>query len=412
MNRTILHCDLNCFFASAEMLYHPEFRNVPMAIAGDIKQRHGIILAKNVPAKTRGVKTAETIGEALKKCPELILRSPDYETYDYLSGKVRELYYEYTDRIEPFGIDECWLDISESIPYFGSWQYIVSSLLRRVKEEIGLTLSIGISNNKVYAKLGSDIAKEDEFFRIDSLDDIGHLPVSSLLGVGEKSIDRLHSFGIHTIRDAADSSPSYLESVLGKYGISLYLYANGLDNSPVARIDQPHEPVKSISNSMTCSKDVCGLDDFKIVLTVLSENVGRRLLNKGLYYKTVHLILRDTHLKVRTLQKKLKENTDLAKQIYDEALSLFLENCDIHLPYRSIGVAVSGLSDKKEESQIDLFEKSGTYSLKQKKKETAIEQIRRRFGKQAVCSLRVLEDSELSSFVNKNMIFKEDEKQI
>ncbi len=412
MKRTILHCDLNCFFASAEMLYHPEFRNVPMAIAGDIRQRHGIILAKNVPAKKKGVKTAETIGQALKKCPELILRSPDYETYDYLSQKVRELYYEYTDRIEPFGIDECWLDISESIPYFGSWQFIVNSLLRRVREEIGLTLSIGVSDNKVYAKLGSDIAKEDAYFKIDSLNDIGHLPVSSLLGVGEKSINRLQSHGIRTIYDAANSEPSYLSSILGKYGISLYLYANGLDTSKVARIDQMAEPIKSISNSTTCSKDICGIDEFKIVLMSLSENVAHRLNEKGLYYKTVHLTLRDTKLKVRTMQIKLKENSDLAKRIYDEALKLFVQNCDTSIPYRSVGVAVSGLSDRKEEGQIGLFEKSETYSLKQKKKETAIEQIRRRFGRQAICSLRALEDSELSNVINKNTIFKEGEKRL
>lgn len=412
MKRTILHCDLNCFFASAEMLYHPEFRNVPMAIAGDIRQRHGIILAKNVPAKKKGVKTAETIGQALKKCPELILRSPDYETYDYLSQKVRELYYEYTDRIEPFGIDECWLDISESIPYFGSWQFIVNSLLRRVREEIGLTLSIGVSDNKIYAKLGSDIAKEDAYFKIDSLNDIGHLPVSSLLGVGEKSINRLQSHGIRTIYDAANSEPSYLSSILGKYGISLYLYANGLDTSKVARIDQTAEPIKSISNSTTCSKDICGIDEFKIVLTSLSENVAHRLNEKGLYYKTVHLTLRDTKLKVRTMQIKLKENSDLAKRIYDEALKLFVQNCDTSIPYRSVGVAVSGLSNRKEEGQIGLFEKSETYSLKQKKKETAVEQIRRRFGRQAICSLRALEDSELSNVINKNTIFKEGEKHL
>ncbi|MBQ5554146.1 MAG: DNA polymerase IV, partial [Erysipelotrichaceae bacterium] len=161
MKRTILHCDLNCFFASVEMLYNPELRDVPMAIAGDKESRHGIILAKNVLAKKAGVKTAETIGDALKKCPNLVLRNADYETYEYFSEKIRDLYYEYTDRIEPFGIDECWLDITESIPYFGSAQKIVDALLYRSRTEIGLTLSIGVSFNKIYAKLGSDLAKED-----------------------------------------------------------------------------------------------------------------------------------------------------------------------------------------------------------------------------------------------------------
>ena len=284
MKRTILHCDLNCFFASVEMLYNPELRDVPMAIAGDKESRHGIILAKNVLAKKAGVKTAETIGDALKKCPNLVLRNADYETYEYFSEKIRDLYYEYTDRIEPFGIDECWLDITESVPYFGSAQKIVDALLYRSRTEIGLTLSIGVSFNKIYAKLGSDLAQEDSYCKIDSLDDIRYLPASSLLGVGEKTGEHLKSSGIVTIGDIAAKTPDYLHSILGKFGYSLHRYACGLGNDHVEKVGTIKEEVKSISNSMTSSRDIYNMDDFKAILSIVCDSVAARLCRKGLFY--------------------------------------------------------------------------------------------------------------------------------
>ena len=409
MRKTILHCDLNCFFASAEMLYHPELRDVPMAVAGDPKDRHGIILAKNVPAKRMGVKTAETIKDALKKCPELVLRKPDYETYAYLSDRVRDLYYEYTDQIEPFGIDECWLDITHSISYFGSAQSIVDSLLHRIRQEIGLTLSIGISYNKVYAKLGSDLAKEDSFYRIDSLKGIRDLPVSALLGVGPQVAKQLESHGIHTIGDAADKPESYLTSILGKFGSVLHRYACGKADDEVSVYGNDHPIVKSISNSTTSKRDVGDLDDLKIVLTLLADNVARRLSEKGMYYKTVHLFLRNRDLKTRTLQIRLKENSDLGKQIYDEALQLFERNCDFVIPYRSVGVAVSDLSFKKDDLQTDLFSQIPVYDQKQKDKETAMRKIRERFGDDAIFSLRLLQDSDLSGIETKNITWNESE---
>ena len=397
MRRTILHCDLNCFFASVEMLYHPEFRNVAMAVAGDPKDRHGIILAKNVPAKKAGVRTAESIREALKKCPELIIRTPDYESYMYFSDRIRQLYYEYTDRVEPFGIDECWLDITHSISYFGSVEAIVSSLLERARTEIGLTLSIGISFNKVYAKLGSDLAKEDSYCYIDSLEDVRFLPASSLLGVGTRCTETLKSYGIETIGDAAEKSEAYLHSILGKAGITLHSYACGIDDSEVSRFDrQKDESAKSISHTMTSTRDIRNLDDLKVMLKVLSEHVAKRLREKGLYYRTVHLFVRNNKLKVRTMQTKLRENSDLGKEIYRQALLLFNKNCDFSVPFRSIGVAVSDLSHEKDGFQTDLFNESGCYSQRQRNEELAIEKIRSRFGNGSIASLRVFSDSALS----------------
>ena len=403
MKRVILHCDLNCFFASVEMLYHPEYKDVPMAIAGDPKDRHGIILAKNVPAKKAGVKTAETIADAKKKCPNLILRKPDYETYEYYSERIRDLYYEYTDQIEPFGIDECWLDITHSVSYFGSVDAIVNSLLFRAKNEIGLTLSIGVSYNKVYAKLGSDLAKEDSFCKIDSLEDIRHLPASSLLGVGKRCDESLKRYGIVTIGQVAEKSPEHLRSILGKFGDDLYRYANGLEDSAVSYYDSlSSHTVKSISNSMTSIRDINDMNDFKVILHLLCDDVARRLRRKGMYYKTVHLYLKTKEFKMRTIQTRLNENTDLSKTIYDNALNLFQENCDFAIPYRTIGVAVSDLSYQKDSIQTELFTENDGYSLRQKKEETAVEEIRRRFGKDVIASMRIYEDPALAKIVSLN----------
>ena len=401
MKKVILHCDLNCFFASVEMLYHPEFRNVPMAIAGDPENRHGIILAKNVPAKRMGVKTAEAIHEAKAKCPNLIIRTPDYESYDHFSKKVRELYYEYTDRVEPFGMDECWLDTTESIKLFGSIENIVTQILYRVKVEIGLTLSIGVADNKIYAKLGSDLATEDSYYIVDSLDKIKDLPASSILNVGYHTYETLKSYGIFTIGELAHKPIGYLKAILGKFGETLYYFANGYDLSEVSLYDSDYEVVKSIGNSMTAIRDLYDMDDLKLILTILCDSVSSRLRDQGMYFKVVHLYVRNKKLEARSAQMTLKENSDLGKDIFDAAIKLFKNNFDFSIPYRSIGVAVTKLSFKKEVSQTNLFE-DDTYSLKQKKQELALEDIRRRFGYHAISSLRVLEDIELSDFDPKN----------
>ena len=371
-----------------------------MAVAGDPEHRHGIILAKNVPAKRKGVRTAETIGEALKKCPELTILKPDYDSYVYFSEKVRQLYYEYTDRIEPFGIDECWLDISGSVSYFGSVEKIVGELLNRVKNEIGLTLSIGVSFNRVYAKLGSDLAKEDSSCYIGSLDDIKDLPAGSLLGVGYSTGEKLKSYGLYTIGDVAKRPLPYLKEILGKWGESLYCCANGIESSPIPVYREQTEEVKSIGNSMTSIRDLQNMEDFKIVLSVLCDSVSARVRAKKMYFRTVHLQVRTRKLEVRTMQMRLKENSDLGKDIFNCAVALFEKNCDFSIPYRSIGVSVSSLSFQKDLFQTSLFEKGG-YSLKQKKEETAIDTIRERFGRHAISSLRILEDAGLSSFIPK-----------
>ena len=397
MEKVILHCDLNCFFASVEMLYHPEFKNVPMAIGGDRENRHGIILAKNVIAKNAGVKTAVSLNEALEVCPNLIIRDPDYESYEYFSQKVRDIYYEFTDQVEPFGIDECWLDITSSINYFNGVQKIVDDLLYRVKNELGLTLSIGISYNKIYAKLGSDLAKEDSYYYVNSLKDIEYMSADKLLGIGHSTYEKLKSYGIYTIGDVANKPTNYLHAILGKFGDSLHYYANGLYDEEVCKCFRAEDVVKSFGNSMTSTRDLHDIDDFKCILTIVSDSVSARVKQAGMFFKTVHLTVRTKRLEIKTMQMTLKENSDLGKDIFDAALKLFQENCNFKIPYRSIGVSVTNLSFKKENIQTNLFSNE-TYSLKQRKKEQAIIDIRKRFGQNAISSLRLLEDCKLSHY--------------
>ena len=397
MKKVILHCDLNCFFASVEMLYHPEFKNVPMAIGGDRENRHGIILAKNVLAKKAGVKTASTINEALQACPKLIIRDPDYDSYEYFSQKVRNIYYEYTDLVEPFGIDECWLDITSSISYFGSVEKIVNDLLFRVKNELGLTLSIGISFNKIYAKLGSDLASEDDCYYVNSLEQIEYMSADKLLGIGYKTYEYLKTYGIFTIGDIARKPLSYMHGILGKAGDTLYYYATGTLQDDVQKYFKADDIAKSIGNSMTSTRDLYDLDDIKCILTIICDSVSRRVKEANMYFKTIHLTTRTKKLEIKTMQVSLKENSDLGKDIFDNALKLFEQNCDFKIPYRSIGVSVSNLSFQKESIQMNLFENS-SYSIKQRKKEQAIIDIRKRFGDNAVSSLRLLEDSNLSHY--------------
>ena len=395
MNRVILHCDLNCFFASVEMLYYPQYRNVPMAIGGDQKRRHGIILAKNVLAKQRGIKTAESIVEAKKKCPELVIREADYESYMYFSDKVRQIYYQYTDKVEPFGIDECWLDISESVNYFGSVDAIVKQLLYRIRNELGLTISIGIADNRYYAKLGSDLAKEDSFCYVRGLKDIEYMSADTLLGVGKHMYEMLKTYNIQTIGDLARKPVSYLVEHFGKYGQNLHDISNGIDHQMIGSFIYEEETPKSISHTITSYKDISDIDELKLVLTSVSEHVATYLIKQVLYYSTVHVFLRDSRMNARTIQETLKENSDLAKDIFDVSLKLFEQNCNFKIPYRAVGVAVSKLCDHKQICQASLFEES-TYSLKQKKKEQAMDDIRRRFGNKAILSLRMLQDRKLS----------------
>ena len=383
--RTILHCDLNCFFASVELLSHPELENVPTAVCGDPKERHGIILAKNEPAKKMGVQTAETIWQARKKCPGLILLPPHHGLYREYSQKVNAIYGQYTDLVEPFGIDESWLDITGSMHLFGGDGKTVADTIRnRIKAELGLTISVGVSFNKVFAKLGSDYKKPDATTVISEenwRDIVWPLPVGDLLYVGHSAQNVLHKYGIDTIGQLAACRREMLETLMGKMGGQLYDYANGLENSPV-RPQGEKEPVKSVGNGTTFPQNLTRWEEVRTGLSVLCDSVASRLRRYGMYCSGVALTVRNADFKQFSRQKQLPAPTHLMKDIYDAAVELAKESWHAPDPIRSLTVTALYLTEDAESfEQIDLLNApKQANNARQEKLESAMDAIRRKYG--------------------------------
>lgn len=387
-NRIILHCDLNCFFASVELLSHPELRDVPVAVCGDPAQRHGIILAKNEPAKKCGVQTAETIWQAQRKCPGLVLLPPHHELYAEYSKKVNAIYYEYTDLVEPFGIDESWLDVTGSLHLFGGDAKALADALRaRLRRELGLTISVGVSFNKVFAKLGSDYKKPDATTVIppDGWQDIVYpLPVGDLLFVGRAASEVLGKFGVHTIGELAACKAEMLESLMGKMGTQLYRCANGLDDSPVRSADE-RESVKSVGNSTTFPRDLTQWDELKTGVAILSDSVAMRLRRHGLYCGGVQVGLRDNRFRNLSRQRLLPHSTHLMREIEDAALELLREIWKAPTPVRLLSVTALHLTDSQETyEQLDLLGAPPASQEKQEAVEGAMAKLREKYGKDAI----------------------------
>lgn len=387
MRRVIFHIDQNCYFASVEMISHPEYRNVPMAVVGDKERRHGIILAKNQLASMAGVKTAEVIWQAQSKCPDLVLAPAHYDKYQFYSRKLREMYLEYTDKVEPFGLDECWLDLTDTIGDRDP-QEVADEIRERVKSEYKLTCSVGVSFNKIFAKLGSDYKKpdattvitEENFKQI-----VWPLPCSDLLFVGKSTKERLNKVNIKTIGDLAGSTGEFLNDYLGKNGYQLWLYANGLDDSEVKTADYKRT-VKSVGNSTTTSDDMCSLREISSTFLTLSSSVAGRLRRAGLKGKVVQITVRDSALNVYEKQKVLFNDTDSARVIHECAVELFKESYDWHLPVRSIGVRLTDLVSSDAPEQLSLFEEVDR-NEKEDRLEKTVDTIRERFGKKSLMLL-------------------------
>ncbi len=387
MDRTILHCDCNGFFASVECILHPEYRNVPMAVCGDPENRHGIILAKNELAKKYGVQTAETIWQAKRKCPKLVLASPHHEEYRKYSQRINAIYQRYTDLVEPFGIDESWLDVTGSEKLFGSGKQIADELRETVKREIGLTISAGVSFNKVFAKLGSDYKKPDATTVIDRTDwksIVFPLPVGAMLYVGSSVEQALAKLGIHTIGELAASDKALIVSRLGKSGGELYDCANGLDNSPVRNVGD-HREVKSVGNGMTFKRDLVGPEDIRLGVSALTESVAFRMRRQGVKCWTVQVTIRNPSFKTITRQKTLTAPTHLAKDISWAALELIQASWNMSAPIRMLTVTASGLvPEDAPGEQLSLFGGQQEHSEKQEHLETTLDRIRTKYGKTAV----------------------------
>jgi len=389
MDRVILHCDLNNFYASVELLSHPELRGSPVAVCGDPESRKGIILAKNEAAKTCGVKTAETIWQAQQKCPDLVLLPPHHSKYREYSAIINNIYGQYTDLVEPFGIDESWLDITGSMHLFGGQPAAIADAIRhRIRNELGLTLSVGVSFNKVFAKLGSDYKKPDATTVISREDWqrlVWPLAVGNLLFAGPAAQKVLSQYGIRTIGQLAATPPQVLQRLLGKLGCQLWNYANGLDDDPV-RPQHLHEPVKSVGNSFTFKQDLTTRDQIRHGTALLCDSVAVRLRQQGLYCAAVQIGLRDPAFKNISRQKQLPHSTHLMRELLDASLELIEGVWQPPSPVRLISVTALQLTEQWETyEQTDLLSpQQPTQNAKQEKLEQAIDTIRRKYGHSAI----------------------------
>ena len=388
MDRIILHCDCNCFFASCELLSHPELRSLPVAVCGDPTERHGIILAKNEAAKRCGVKTAETIREARQKCPGLILLPPHHRLYEEYSKKLNAVYSEYTDLVEPFGIDESWLDVTGSLHLFGGDAKALADTLReRIRREFGLTISVGVSFNKVFAKLGSDYKKPDAttvIARENWQDIVFPLPVGDLLFVGRSAQEILGRYGVRTIGELSRCSEEMLETLMGKMGTQLYRYANGLDDAPV-RGESDREPIKSVGNSTTFRRDLTRWDEVQSGISLLSDSVAMRLRRHGLYCGGVQVGIKNSRFQTFSRQTMLPHSTHLMRKINDTALRLVKELWKAPDPIRLLSVTALHLTDEAQSfRQMDLFGAGEAQQEKQEAVESAMNALRQKFGRDVI----------------------------
>lgn len=394
MKRIILHADLNNFYASVECLEHTELRSRPMAVAGDIKARHGIILAKNELAKRCGIKTAMPVWQAKKLCPELICMPPHHELYMKYSALTKEICQSYTSQVEAFGPDECWMDVTSSTALFGNGKAIADKLRHQIYKELGLTVSVGVSFNKVFAKLGSDLKKPNattviskEKFR----EILWPLPVETMLFVGRATKKQLHHFGLFNIGDLAAADPAFLQRTLGKSGSTLWRFANGLDDTPVTEASAC-EPLKSLGNSTTAYRDLITDSDCKTVLYTLSETVAARLKKHGVLCSAVQLSVRRRDLSVYERQQHLHAPTHSPQALFKAAWQLLLLNRDA-APIRSLGIRCFQLSQP-QARQLTLFDDD---NRRTEAFEDVLHEIRCRFGSQIIRRAITLTDPRLTT---------------
>lgn len=383
MENGILHIDMNNFYASVETLYAPQYKDVPMAVAGDKESRHGIILAKNMLAKNCGVKTAEPIWQAKKKCPDLQLVPPHHERYTHFSQLAKKIYCEYTDLVESFSLDECWLDVYGSERLFGSGEQIAQQIRERIKRELGLTVSIGVSFNKVFAKLGSDYKKPDAVtvFGRDSMQSIiWQLPCEDLLFVGPHTEKTLKNFGLHTIGDIAKMELTAMRSMLGRTGETLWLYANGLDDSPVKPAGE-HDLAKSIGNSVTLPMDITTEAAVRETFIALAESVAASLRAQNVKAGEVQITVKNGDFEEFQRQCKIDPPACDSQSLYRAAMNLYRKE-NRRWAVRLLGLRAGKLTPA-DEVQVSLFDNEDGRERRERL-ESAVDMVRERFGKGSV----------------------------
>lgn len=384
-DRVILHCDLNNFFASVSLLSNVTLYNLPVAVCGSVEARHGIVLAKNEIAKSYGVKTAEAIWEAKLKCPDLVTLPPDYKKYNEYSLLARKIYERYTDLVEPFGIDECWLDVTGSTRVFGSGEEIANRIKNEIKRELGITASVGVSFNKVFAKLGSDMKKPDavtvisrEIFK----EKVWPLPVGDLLFIGKNTAEKLRNSGVFTIGDIAICEENMLSRLLGKNGLMLKTYALGEDISPVTPPREDDMP-KSIGRSVTPDHDIKDREEVWRIFLEISEDISRQLHAKDLYATCVQVHTRDTSLNIKEFGKTFSTPSNISIMLAKRALAIFEDNYKWSLPLRSVGFRVTGLKNDNVAIQQDIFGDVNE-DTKAELIEDSILTLRKKFGEDSI----------------------------
>ena len=389
MDRVIFHCDLNSFYASVELLDHPELKDKPVAVCGDPESRHGIILAKNEPAKKYKVQTAETIWQARRKCPDLVLLPAHHWKYQEYSKKVNAIYERYTDLVEPFSIDESWLDVTGTLHLFGGDGKALADEIRRViRQELGLTVSVGVSFNKVFAKMGSDYKKPDATTVItrDNFQQLlWPLPVTDLLFVGRAAARVLAGYGVRTIGDLAAFDRESLGEILGKGGYTLHDYATGREHAPVIPARDMPGP-KSVGNGLTFPRNLVGWEELRTALSELADEVAARLRKHGLKCTTVQITVRDPSFKDICRQKRLGAPTYVSRDLTDSAMELLRSCWNERQPVRALTITAQNLVEEGDAGeQVDLFAADAIPRRdKLEKLEKAMDSIRDKYGRKAI----------------------------
>ena len=385
MERIILHCDMNNFYASVECRRNPTLRGLPIAVCGSEEERHGIVLAKSEAAKAFGICTGDTVYSARQKCPTLVIVPPHFDEYVAASRQARAIYARFTDQVEPFGLDECWLDVTGSTGLFGDGPTIADTLRQTIRQELGLTISVGVSFNKIFAKLGSDLKKPDavtcifpDTFRAQ----LWELPVGALLGVGGATRTILEKCGIRTIGQLAAADPAWLKYHLKGRAAQLVAYANGQDTSPVRRMDVT-VPAKSVGHGVTAPHDLTDSGEIWPVMLELTQDIGHKLRVCGRAATGVAIAVRDNSLRTRQWQRALDTPTQSPLLLARAAFALFEKVYPWRLPVRAVTVTAIGLADAGVPCQLKLLEDPARL-IRQEKLDDTVERLRARFGADAV----------------------------
>ena len=383
--RAILHSDQNSYYASVEMMLDPSLRGKAVAVCGATEDRHGIVLAKSEKAKKCGVKTGMVNWEARQLCPDLVLVPPHYDQYLKYSKLAQNIYQRYTDLIEPFGMDECWLDVTDSRWSGGEPMAIAEKIRRSVREELGLTVSIGVSFNKVFAKLGSDMKKPDAITEItpeNYREKVWPLPASDMIYCGRATTAKLAKYGIHTIGDIATTDPEFFQRLMGVNGLALWRYASGTDTSRVMHKDYV-APIKSIGHGITCVADLVDEEEVWKVIFELAQDVGHRLRVHGLAARGVELWIRGNDLMGAQYRGHLPVLTQLPSEIAAGAFKLFREKYSWATKVRAVTVRATSLVPQATPDQLSLFVDAQRLERRERL-QNAVEAVRERYGKKAL----------------------------